>query len=459
MGDLGEVGKFIDSLTDREVVELFYDWKSWARPNQLAPEGDWTIWLLMAGRGFGKSRSGAEWVIEKAKNNPGCRIALISMDAGAARDVMVEGESGIVACSPPTFVPKYEPSKRRITWSNGSTATIFTSVSPEDLRGPQHSYAWLDEMAAWQNVQLTWDMIMFGLRLGKNPQCVITTTPKPIPLIKKLIDEADKNPGGRVTVTRGTTYENRANLASSFFKEIITQYEGTALGRQELNAEIIDPEETGIVKRSWIKIWPKDKKVPKFHTIIQSYDTAYTEKTENDPTACTVWAVIEESAGVFAALLLDAWSEHLSYPALREKVKKEWESEYGDSEVRASTMLIEEKGSGINLIQDLRQGGVPCLSYNPLRADKIQRLHAVSHLFYHGRVYVMESSKTPGKPVTWANEMLSQLCAFPLVEHDDYVDSTTQALKLLKDQQWLSVDLDEEEEYVVKSKRTNPYAA
>lgn len=465
MGDVDEVSKFLDNLTDREVVSLYYDWRSWARPNQLAPEGDWTIWLLMAGRGFGKSRAGAEWVIEKAKSIPESRGALVSMDAGSARDVMLEGESGILACSSPDFMPNYEPSKRRITWPNGSTATIFTSVSPEDLRGPQHHWVWADEMAAWQNVQMTWDMMMFGLRLGRNPQIAVTTTPKPIPLVKKLLDEYALNPNGRVIVTRGTTYENRANLASSFFKEIITQYEGTALGRQELNAEIIDPEESGIIKRSWFKIWPKDEPLPRLHYIIQSYDTAYTEKTENDPTACTVWAVFEEpkNPGAFSALLLDCWSDHVMYPDLRERVKKDWRCLYGDKERQADVVLIEEKGSGISLIQDLRIANVPVIPYNPGRVDKTQRLHTVSHLFSNGRIWLPESTTKPGKPVTWANGMVSQLCAFPLVEHDDYVDSTTQAIRLLRDQEWLRIDVDDDVEEVdyhaLKKQKRNPYAA
>lgn len=463
MGDIEEVRKFIDSLTPAELVALNYDWRTWARPNQLAPAWDWTIWLLMAGRGFGKTRTGSEWVIEQAKKFPESRGALVSMDAGSARDVMVEGESGILACSPPDFMPNYEPSKRRLTWPNGSVATIFTSVSPEDLRGPQHHWVWADELAAWSNVQLTWDMMMFGLRLGRNPQIIITTTPKPIPLVRRLVDEASANPMGRVALTRGTTYDNRANLATSFLQEIITQYEGTVLGRQELNAELIDPEESGIIKRSWFKLWAHDKPTPKFEYIVQSYDTAYTEKTENDPTACTAWGVFEEhgNPGVYSAMLLDAWSEHMAYPDLREKAKSEWQVKYGTKEKQADVALIEEKGSGISLIQDLRIARIPVTPYNPGNADKMQRLHAVSHLFSNGRVWLLESSKKPGQPVTWAEEMISQLCAFPLVEHDDYVDSTTQALRLLRDQHWLRVDLEEEiteYDYTQDRRKANPYA-
>lgn len=466
MDEVEVVSKLVDAMTDEEVVKAYYHWPFWARPSQLAPPGDWVIWLLMAGRGFGKSRSGVEWTIQKARDLPGSYGALISMDAGSARDVMLEGESGILACSPPDFMPNYEPSKRRITWPNGSSATIFTSVSPEDLRGPQFSWGWLDEMAAWQNVQATWDMFMFGLRLGKNPQCVVTTTPKPIPLVKKLLDEATRNPGGRVVVTRGTTYENRANLAPPFFKHVVAQYEGTALGRQELNAEIIDPEETGIIKRSWLKLWPSVAPLPKLHMVVQSYDTAYTANTENDPTACSVWGVFEEpkTPGVFSAIILDAWSEHMAYPDLRDRVKKEWGSVYGDKQVSADVVLIEEKGSGISLVQDLRLAGVPVKAYNPGRADKIQRLHAVSHLIYGGRVYIPESTKYGGKFATWSDALIAQLCAFPLVENDDYVDTATQALQLLRDQQWLSVDViddtvPEYDYHTRKEKRKNPYTA
>lgn len=460
MGDVEEVSKFVKELTDQEVKDLLYDYKTWARPNQLAPGGDWTIWLLMAGRGFGKTWTGAQWAIDKAKALPGSYGALISMDAGSARDVMVEGASGILACSHPDFMPEYQPSKRRIVWPNGSVATIFTSQSPEDLRGPQHHWCWSDETCAWDNVKATWDMMMFGLRLGINPQCLVTTTPKPIPLIRKLMDEAESN-AGRVVMTRGTTYENRANLAKSFFKEIITQYEGTALGRQELNAEYISAEETGIIKRSWFKLWPSEKPLPKFEYIVQSYDTAYTEKTENDPTACTVWGVFEEPAnpGVFSAMMLDAWSEHMGYPALREKVKSEWDAVYGDKEKQADAALIEEKGSGISLIQDLRIARVPVVPYNPGNADKMQRLHAVSHLFFNGRIWLLESTNKKGKPVTWADDAVSQLCSFPLVEHDDFVDSTTQALRLLRDQHWLKIDRpdDGEVDYYNEHKRVNPY--
>lgn len=462
MGSPDELRKFIDSLDPNEVKALLYDWETWARPNQLIPTGEWwTHWLILAGRGYGKTRTGAETVNAWAKSGKYGRIALVAEDAGDARDVMIEGESGIMACSPPWFRPVYEPTKRRLTWPNGAVATVFADSDPEALRGPQHDAAWLDELAKWTYARDTWSNLMFGLRLGKQPRTIITTTPRPIPLVRDLVAREGKD----VIITRGTTYENRANLAESFFTEIITEYEGTTLGRQELYAELIDPEESGIIKRSWFKLWPNDRALPRFKIIVQSYDTAFTDKTENDATACTVWGVFEEpnNPGVFSVMLLDAWSDRLQYPDLRERVKKEYQAVYGDHEARTDYVLIEEKGSGISLIQDMRMARVPVQTYNPGRADKTQRLNAVSHLFSNGRVYLLESNKGGGKPVSWSNDMLAQLCAFPLVEHDDYVDSTTQALQLLRDQQWLVVDLFSDDEFIDyharRKARINPYDA
>lgn len=230
------------SLTEADAEALLHDWRFQARPEQLPPEWDWQVWLLLAGRGFGKTRTGAEWVRAQVKAGSG-RIALIGPTAGDVRDVMVEGVSGIVSVSwvhdrdvkgSLIGLPQYEPSKRRLTWANGATATTFSADEPERLRGPQHDCIWADELAAWRYASDTWDMAMFGLRLGTLPQAMVTTTPRPIPLVRDLL----KAPS--TAVTRGSTYENRANLAPSFFDKIIRKYEGTRLGRQELQAELLD---------------------------------------------------------------------------------------------------------------------------------------------------------------------------------------------------------------------------
>ncbi len=228
------VDEFFSSLTDEEANALLYEWSFWARPKQKPPPGNWTYWLLLAGRGFGKTKTVAHWAIDKARDMPGSRGAVVAATAADARDVLVEGASGILASSPPDFMPVYEPSKRRLTWPNGSVATIFSADQPDRLRGPQFHWAVADELAAWRFAQDAWDMLQFGLRLGENPQCAIATTPRPTAVIKELV--ADEN----CVVTHGTTYENRENLAPAFFRQVIAKYENTRLGRQELLAQILD---------------------------------------------------------------------------------------------------------------------------------------------------------------------------------------------------------------------------
>src|SRR6201982_1503766 len=210
-------------------------WPAIARPNQLPPPGDWLIWLLLAGRGFGKTRTLAEWVCGQAASGHAGRIALVAATAADARDVLVEGESGILAVAPPWFRPIYEPSKRRLTWPNGAMATTFSAEEPDRLRGPQHDAAVCDELGSWSRPE-TWDMLQFGLRLGRNPRCSVAKTPRPTKLIRELLTRE----GRGVTVMRGSTYENGANLAPGFIDQIIRKYEGTRLGRQELNAKLLE---------------------------------------------------------------------------------------------------------------------------------------------------------------------------------------------------------------------------
>lgn len=220
-----------------EEERAAFDWYgSLARENQKAPAGDWRVWLLMAGRGFGKTRTGAEWVRRQVNTRQARRIALVGPTAADVRDVMVEGPAGILAISPefdPAGRPKYEPSKRRLSWPNGAVASLYSADEPDRLRGPQHDAAWCDELAAWRRPD-AWDMLMLGLRLGHDPRCVVTTTPRPVAHIRALL--AAKT----TSVTRGSTYDNLDNLAPAFRDQIITQYEGTRLGRQELHAEILD---------------------------------------------------------------------------------------------------------------------------------------------------------------------------------------------------------------------------
>jgi predicted phage terminase large subunit-like protein len=303
-------------------------------------------------------------------------------------------------------------------------------------------------------------MAMFGLRLGDVPQALYTTTPKPIPLLKDLIARDD------CVMTRGSTYENKSNLAPSFFSQI-AQYEGTVIGRQEIYAEVIDMEEFGILRRSWFDLFPAADKLPAFEYIVQSYDTAFSLRDDNDPTACVTLGVYHcPIKKMFRIMLLDAWDEQVLYPDLRERAQKDYNVKFGevDRSRCVDLVLIEDKAAGSPLATELQRAGVPVRRYNPGRADKLQRLHAVSHIVKDGLVVIPESKKQVGKPVTWAEGFLNQVCAFRgegTVKHDDYVDAFTQALALLRDQTWIALksDYEPDEEEVEPEKRSNPYAA
>ena len=263
----------LQSLTDEQAAAFKYDWRRWARSGQLPPEGDWTYWLLLAGRGFGKTRTGAEWVRSLVENGKAGRIALVAPTAADARDVMVEGESGILAISPPWNRPEYQPSKRRLIWPNGAMATTYSAEEPDRLRGPQHDAAWADELAAWSRPE-TWDMLMFGLRLG-DPRCVVTTTPRPLKIIKDLLKRDD------CVTTRGSTFDNRANLAPSFFASIVSRYEGTRLGRQELYAEVLDDNPDALWRRSNIdRLRIAHKDLPDLARIVVAVDPQISDPKE-----------------------------------------------------------------------------------------------------------------------------------------------------------------------------------
>jgi len=324
-----------------------------------------------------------------------------------------------------------------------------------------------DELAAWQNAEETWDMAMMGLRLGKAPQVVWTTTPRPVELVRKLIVPKP----GRVVIS-GSTFDNRDNLPDRFFEQL-EQYEGTTIGRQELYGEMIDPEESGVIKRSWLKLWPAKKPLPAFDWIIMSLDTAFTEATRDtksgdaDYTACSVWGVFQHDSKGYA-LLLDCWQEQLGMPDLIKRVKKEMNTAYGDDQdvamikpMYGSTkpltsgrkpdiLLIEDKGSGISLRQMLEREGIMAHAYNPGRADKLARLHVVSPVFARRRVFLPESDKFPGKARVWADPLVAQLCSFTgkgSIKHDDFVDSTTQAMRLMMDKGLLGSLVDKKQEF------------
>jgi predicted phage terminase large subunit-like protein len=317
-----------------------------------------------------------------------------------------------------------------------------------------------DELAAWQYDQEAWDMIMFALRLGKRPRIVATTTPKPKALIRDLI----ARDGADVHVTRASTYENIANLAPTFQQQLL-KFEGTTLGRQEIHAEVLNPEEQGIIKRNWVKLWPAKKPLPSLEHIVMSLDTAFTEQTrdkktsDSDPSACVVLGLFYENEKP-NIILLDCWEDRLGMPELIKKVKKEMEVYYGEDDQKPiirpkygpsrmlntgrkpDTIVIEDKGSGISLRQMLSREGILAHAYNPGKASKLTRLHMVSHLFAGGMVWFVESEKRAGSVRSWAEPLLYQLCSFSgegTIKHDDLMDACTQGLRFLADRDMISV--------------------
>lgn len=498
------------------AVEWRNRWLRLARGNQITPQGDWRVWFCKAGRGWGKTRAGAEDVAWYAASYPGVRVGIIAPTFSDVRDTCFEGDSGLLSVIPPSLLRGGSRDKAynrigELYLANGSMFKGFSSEEPDRLRGPQFHRIWAEELPSWKNQGMCWDMAMFGLRLvhaddtpETETKTVVTATPKPTPLVRHLVALES------TIMSVGSTYENRSNLSQKFF-ETITAYEGTKLGRQEIHAEILDPEEEGIYQRSWFRLWPAAIPLPVFDLVIQSYDTALKEQNWNDPTACTVWGVFN-ARQVFSpqhilrmgirlpwiALLLDAWCARLGYPALRARVVADFKMTYGAGIAvagkpllgragnaypgrKVDLVLVEDKGSGISLLQDLAAANIPAQAYNPGGDGKVTRAHVTSHFVKNGSVWLPESSaeERVGQPRDWAEPFLSQVCAFngdPLLlrdarkararglhddQHDDYVDTMTQVLAYLGDSGWIKADLPPPETLPTRDPvpKGNPYAA
>lgn len=241
-------------------------WGDMARPEQLPPEGDWRTWLLLAGRGFGKTRTLVEYGAERIKTYP--RLAIVAPTFADGRDTVVEGESGFLATHR-DIIENWNRSMGELHFKNGARGKLFSSDEPDRLRGPQHHTALCDELAAWRHPTTTWDTLMMGLRLGNNPRVCVATTPRPIPLLKMLLESSTTH------VTRGSTFDNRANLAPQFFDAIIARYQGTQLGRQELGGELLEDAEGALWKRAWIEQL-RVVQAPELTTIVTAIDPSAT---------------------------------------------------------------------------------------------------------------------------------------------------------------------------------------
>ena len=445
-------------------------WLAVAHDHQKLPVGDWwSIWLLLAGRGAGKTRTAAEQIWWWAWQHPNTRWLVSAPTSSDVRATCFEGDSGLMSVIPPILIADYNKALHELKLVNGSLIKGIPASEPERFRGPQFHGGWCDELAAWEYLQEAWDQMQFGMRLkvGEDwkTRLICTTTPKPKDLIVELVGRE----GEDVHLTTASTYSNIDNLSENFRKQIL-QYEGTKLGRQEIYAEILDPEEGGIVRRDWFRLWPAQKPLPKLEFIVQSYDCAFTEKINNDPTAAITFGVFKPQDGPMSVLVIDAWQDRLQYPDMKDKVLEEYEVVYGEGKDarRVDLVLVEEKASGISLIQDLQRAHVFVRAYNPGRADKMQRLSIVANIIRAGRVWVPESSVHKGYVRDWAEGMISQICSFPETTHDDFCDAMSQALRYLRDAGWLNIDPPPPETYdqddVIDAgwefrKKENPYAS
>ena len=447
---------------DRIAYIAHSEWVAGAHAYQIPPplEQDYLVWMMLAGRGAGKTRSAAEALWWWAWLVPGARCLVLAPTSNDVKFTCFEGQSGLLNVIPQQLIVDYNKQDHQIKLVNGSIIRGISADSYERLRGPQWHFAWCDELAAFQYLQDAWDMMMFGLRLGESPRVIVTTTPKPKDLVLELVGRE----GEDVVVDRASTYENAANLAPSFQRQL-EQYKGSKLYQQEVLGEIVDLEDGKVVSRDMFKLYPAGKPFPKFEYIVQSYDCAFTDKEHNDPTAMTTWGVFKPLDGPMSVLLIDCWAEHLTFPQLKPKVLDEWRVSYGEGRdaKRPDLILVEDKAAGISLVQELRQMHLPVRPWNPGNADKMTRLQITASIFTTGRVWLPESDARAGYVKNWAEGFLSQLCSFPDSTHDDYVDSATQAIRLLKDMGFLDINpaprYDDDDDYIdATPTRVNPYA-
>lgn len=358
-------------------------WRETARDKQLPPalnhpieaerRDDWFIWFIGSGRGFGKTWTGANWVIEKAAENPGCIIALLGQTADDVRKTMIEiNPSSIMKQSPPEFMPKYEPSKRQLTWPNGTVAVIYYGDEPEQLRGPQPHFVWIDELAKFKYPQQMWDMLEFGMRSGDQPQVLITTTPRPIPVIKSLITDPDT-----VYVT-GSTYENEANLSARFITRIKKKYEGTRLGRQELKGEILDDAPGALWNREWLDDPYRVTKHPDLVRIVVSIDPAPTSGEDSNQTGLTV-----EGLGI------DKHGYLLHSEALRDLPTVWAKQAVALYHLFKADCIIGEANNGGDMIESLIRAIDPNVNYKKVHASrgKVSRAEPIAALYEQHRVH------------------------------------------------------------------------
>ncbi len=361
--------KFLQSLTEAQAEELLWDWRAWARPNQLAPDGDWSTWLALAGRGFGKTEAGAQWVRQRVKQ--GARsIALIAETQKDLEEVMV---ARLLAIHPESEKPQVRYKPVRFIWPNGAVALGYNGTEPDQLRGPEFDTAWCDELAKYRYARETWDMLQFTMRKPvPRPRVFVTTTPRPIALIRELL----KKP--TTVVTRGSTFENSANLSPEFLAGLKDQYEGTRLGRQELQAEILDDVPGALWQREQIDR-SRLKVAPDLQRVVVAIDPSGTKGLSDDGDSI---GIVVAGKGVDGRAYLladrtcklspDGWGRR-AVAAYREF---------------AADRIVAERNFGGAMVEHVIRTIDPKVSYKEVTASrgKVARAEPVAALYEQGRV-------------------------------------------------------------------------
>lgn len=400
-------------LTAAEALTIRFDWSKWARPEQLAPPGDWTWWLLCAGRAFGKTRSAAEWVRAKARLRPGSRGILIGATPAEVRNVMIEGESGLLAVHPDEERPTWTPSVGSggvLTWPNGTSAVVLSAHHPESIRGAQGEWLWLDELAKWKYSREAFDQVSLALRLGPHVQGVVSTTPRPVAVMRELL----ANPAC-VTV-KGSTYDNAGNLAPNFMRELVAKYEGSRLGRQELHAELLDDTPGALFQRAWFDS-RRVVEAPAMDLVVVGIDPAVSNTDESDET------------GIVAA----GRTEGGEFFTLRDRSLRGSPHEWASAAVRCfhevgANHFVVEKNQGGDMVAATVRHVWPEAPIREVSASrgKATRAEPIATLYEQGRVHHVgafdtledqacafvpgESTKSPDRmdALVWALTELSQ---------------------------------------------------
>lgn len=399
--------KVLAGLTNAEAEALLHDWRGFnARPNQIMPDGDWDIWMVLAGRGFGKTRTGAEAVREVVANNTAERIGLVAETAADARDVMV---AELLRIFPADQRPVYTKSNRCVEFQNGAKAFTYNAVEPDQLRGPQHDFMWHDELAKWRYARETWDQAQFGLRLGRHPRQIVTTTPRPIELVKAILGGSE----GKVHTTRGSTMENRSNLAGGFIERIQKRYAGTRLGRQELEAEVLSDMPGAIWSQSVIDAY-RVSTAPELGRTVISVDPAVTNTEDSDKHGIIAAGIGPDQAGY---VLEDASmrGSPMDWARAALALSKKYEADG----------IVVEVNQGGDMVAHTLRAIAPNVNVIEVRATKGKHIRAepIAALYEQGRI----------RHVGQFPEMESQMCMFTTSGYEgegspDQVDALVWAL-------------------------------